>query len=563
MLCVSLCRPWFSSCITHVARRQLGSSSAVQQVISSEFEINTPKGNVATYILQNASQWSKHTAVECSVTGRSYTYSQLVDQVAKFGGVLQKMGIGPGDRVGVMMLNCLEYPIVFLGTLFIGAVPAVYNSSYTAEEVSKQLVDSGAKLVVGDEACWGALSVALRQMSRPAIPTILNFHSSPLPQGHPKLSQLLEDQNIPFADAVEVDETELAFIPYSSGTTGNPKGVKLSHGALSSSLEMLAHPSVSLIRQTSGNEQDSCLCYLPFFHIYGINFHLANAIKHGGRVVVVPKFDPSTYVSNLFKYKVRVIHTVPTVLNFLMQSPQVGPDTMTHVEAVLCGAAPVSHTAASSLAKKMDKHIQFVEGYGMTEVMITHMTPLGEDKVGSCGKCLPSVSTKIIDLQDGRLLGPNEQGELYIKTPSIMSGYDNNDKATQDTITEDGWVKSGDIGFYDEDGFFSVIDRSKELIKVKALQVAPSELEEVLLQHPKVVEAGVVGVPDERLGEAPRAYVVTSNPTTPNEIKEFVDTRVAPYKRLVGGVVFINEMPKNQTGKMLRKELRKMALSSL
>ncbi|KAK3856015.1 hypothetical protein Pcinc_037619 [Petrolisthes cinctipes] len=561
MLCFSFSRPWFSSSITHVARRQLGISSVVQQVISSEFEIDTPKGNVASYILENASQWSTHTALECSITGRSYTYSQLVDRVAKFGGVLQKMGIGQGDRVGVMMLNCLEYPIVFLGTLFIGAVPAVYNSSYTAEEVRNQLVDSGAKLVVGDEASWGALSVALHQISRPPIPTILNFDSSsPLPQGHPKLSELLEDQNIPFADAVEVDETELAFIPYSSGTTGNPKGVKVSHGALASNLEMLTHPTVSFSRQTSGNDQDAHLCYLPFFHIYGINIHMGIGLRYGCRIVVLPRFDSSTYVSNLFKYKVRVIHTVPTVLNFLMQSPEVRPDTMTHVEAVLCGAAPVSYTAATTLTKKIDKHIQFVEAYGMTEAMVTHMTPWGEDQLGSCGKCLPSVSTKIIDLQDGSLLGPNQQGELYLKTPSMMSGYDNNDEATQDNITEDGWVKSGDIGFYNEDGYFSVIDRSKELIKVKALQVAPSELEEVLLQHPKVVEAGVVGVPDERLGEAPRAYVVTSNPATPTEIREFVDTRVAPYKRLVGGVVFVKEIPKNQTGKLLRKELRKMAL---
>ncbi|KAG0711499.1 4-coumarate--CoA ligase [Chionoecetes opilio] len=199
---------------------------------------------------------------------------------------------------------------------------------------------------------------------------------------------------------------------------------------------------------------------------------------------------------------------------------------MASVQSILCGAAPVSLSSAETFTQKVDRRIFFQEVYGMTEVLMSHLNPINATRLGNCGKTLPNIKVKVVDIETGESLPANHEGELCFMSPSRMTGYINNEAATRETIDADGWVHSGDIVYYDADAYFTIVDRCKEFIKVKELQVAPSELEEVILQHPKVKEVGVVGVPHDRLGEAPRAYVVTSSPATEKEIQEDFETRL-------------------------------------
>ncbi|XP_045131852.1 4-coumarate--CoA ligase-like [Portunus trituberculatus] len=530
-------------------------SSTAEYIVSSAFpDIPLPTGNIATYLLETTKQWQTKIALECAVTGRNYTYGQVVDAVARWGGYLAMLGMQKGDRMAIMMLNYPEYILVMLGAISVGIPVTVINSSYTAEEVCHQLKDSDASLVVHDDATEKVIEAALTLLKKP-LRRVINTDASP-PAGIPSLRSLLQDSSLHLADPIEVSGTETALLPYSSGTTGKPKGVETSHNALSSNTEIYTHPNFFTSKSPTECHQDVFLCYLPLFHVYGILPIMMVALHTGVKVVTVPKFDIKAFVPLIVKHKVEMVHTVPPVLNFMIQSPDVNSESMKYVKTLLCGAAPVPQPSVKILQEKTDRSLFFQEGYGMTEVLISHITPTGFNHAPLC--ILPNVKCKVIDVETGKSLPANAKGEICLKSPSMMTGYLNNETATRATIDEDGWVHSGDIGYYDDSESFNIVDRIKELIKVKAMQVAPSELEEVLLQHPKVKEVGVTGVPHDRFGEAPRAYVVTSTPTSEKEIHEFMTSHVAPYKQLAGGVVFVSELPKTASGKILRRALREL-----
>lgn len=530
-------------------------SSIADRIVSSALpDIPLPTGNLATYILETTKRWPTKTALECDVTGRKYTYSQVVDAVARWGGYLATLGMQRGDRLAIMMLNCPEYMLVMLGAMSVGIPVTVINSAYTAEEVYHQLQDSDPALVVHDDITEKVVEAALTLLKKP-VRRVTNTDASP-PAGVPNLRSLLQDSSLHLADPIEVSGTETALLPYSSGTTGKPKGVDVSHNALTSNTEMYSHPNFFCAQSSTESHQDVFLCYLPLFHVYGIVPIMLAGLHAGVKVVTVPKFDIKTFVPQIVRHKVSVVHSVPPVLNFMTQTPDVNPESMKSVKYMLCGAAPVPKPSVKIIQEKTDSSIFVQEGYGMTEVVISHATPLDCSDAGL--RNLPNVKCKVIDVETGKSLPANAIGEICFKSPSMMTGYLNNEAATLATIDEDRWLHSGDIGYYDDKGSFTIVDRIKELIKVKALQVAPSELEEVLLQHPKVKEAGVTGVPHDRFGEAPRAYVVTSSPASEKEIHEFVASHVAPHKQLAGGVVFISELPKTDSGKILRRKLREL-----
>ncbi|XP_042213614.1 4-coumarate--CoA ligase-like [Homarus americanus] len=516
-------------------------------------------GNLTSYVLRNSSRWADKTATECAVTGRGYTYSQLVDRIARWGGMLTKLGIEKGDVVAVMMHNYPEYPIVILGATAIGAVVSTVNVSYTPGEVHGQLEDCGATLVVGDTLTEKTLAQAITLCKTPSV-VVINGPSSA--SGALDLQQIIEDTSVPFADPLEVFKEDVAVMPYSSGTTGKSKGVLISHHATISSMHIAANPNFFWGSETTDCNQESILCYLPFYHAYGLVPIMMVWLQMGAKLVCVPWFDPNTFVRDISQHKVKYLHMVPTILNFLNHSPTVTPEAMASVKAVMCSAAPTAPPAAATFKDRLGGNIFFQESFGMTEAGLVCNTAKGRERLGSCGHLLPHLSAKVIDTVTGEELPPNQDGEICFKSPASLSGYLNNPAATAETIDSEGWIHSGDIGSFDEEGFFRIVDRTKEFIKVKGNQVAPSELEGLILQHPNVVEVGVVGVPDDRLGEVPRAYVVTSAPTTQTEIKEFVEPKLALFKRLAGGVIFINEIPKTATGKLLRKELRKMALTA-
>ncbi|XP_045606794.2 uncharacterized protein [Procambarus clarkii] len=515
-----------------------------------------PQGNLVDLVFKNVSKWTNKTATECSVTGRSYTYEQLMEGVGRWGGLLAKLGVTKGDVVGIALPNCPEYPMILFGTLAVGATVTTINPVYTPEEISRQLSDSQAKLVVGDPQIETTLSEALRLYK---CPTHLVINGPSSTHGSLNLQKILDDPTIPLVDPVKLTGEEIAVLPYSSGTTGPPKGVSVSHNALSANTVRFSHPDIFGVRPTTETQQEAFLCLMPFFHVYGIVVLTICGLYEGAKLLTLPKFDSNTYIDLIYQHQIQTLHLVPPILNFLINSPKATPETMSHVKRIACGAAPVHPSAARALREKINSDAFFHEGWGMTEVLIASLVPNRLEKIGTIGKLLPDVTAKVVSLTTGEALPAHQDGEICIKTPSMMSGYHNNPKATAETIDSEGWLHTGDVGHYDEEGFFKIVDRTKELIKVKAFQVSPSELEDVIRQHPDVLDVGVVGVQHDRLGEAPRAFVVAKDNLKPDDIHRFLESRVAEHKRLAGGVNFVEALPKNSTGKLLRKELAKMS----
>lgn len=355
--------------------------------------------------------------------------------------------------------------------------------------------------------------------------------------------------------------TDVVAMPFSSGTTGPPKGVCLTHFNLVANCVQTAAPNVMpacLLDWVQHGEQEVTLAVLPFFHIYSMELIMLLNLRLGSKIVTLPKFEPETYLKALVQYKPTILHLVPPLVSFLAATPVVKAQHLTSVKVVTGGAAPFGPALIEMFMKKvMPNVIEFREGFGMTETSpLTHIQPSEGAVLGGCGCTVPNTIAKLVDTETGEIVGPGEQGELCVSGPQTMLGYYKNEGATGETIL-DGWLHTGDIATVDSSGQFTIVDRLKELIKVKGLQVSPSELEDLIRRHPGVLDVAVVGVPDERVGESPRAYVIRRNANVEEQsIVDYVAERVAPHKKLEQGVMFVESLPKNQTGKLLRRELK-------
>jgi acyl-CoA synthetase (AMP-forming)/AMP-acid ligase II len=306
---------------------------------------------------------------------------------------------------------------------------------------------------------------------------------------------------------------------------------------------------------------------LPFYHVFGMVGSIYATLHMGTNSIVLNKFTADNMLNTLRNFKPTILPVVPPLVHFLATGASVKTEDIASLRRVMCGGGSLPVAVANDFLgryKGMEAP-KLQEGWGMTELSPVGLSSRWENPViGKCGMPVPSTEYKIADLETGVALGPGEEGELWVRGPQVMKGYFNNEKATRQTIDEDGWLKTGDIAFYDNEQHFQIVDRLKELIKVKGLQVAPAELENVLLTHPGINDAAVVGIPHPTSGEVPRAYVVLNDKSlTSKQIAEFVQNVVAPHKKLDGGVEFTDIIPKSPTGKILRKEIRKMAFSSL
>lgn len=302
------------------------------------------------------------------------------------------------------------------------------------------------------------------------------------------------------------------------------------------------------------------LCFLgviPWFHAFGC-LTLLGVACNGVKLVLLPKFEEGLFLSCIENYKVTIIFMVPPLMVFLAKHPMVDAYDLSSLREVICGAAPLSKEVEDAVYKRIG--IQSIrQGYGMSETALSVLVQKDEiRKPGSVGSLNIGCWGKVIDPETGKSLGPNQPGELCFMGTQIMKGYINNEKATSETIDKEGWLHTGDIGFYDQDKQFFIIDRLKELIKYKGYQVPPAEIEGVLLNNPKIKDAAVIGVPDEDCGELPLAFIVKQDGVaiTEEEIIKYVSEHVSAAKRLHGGVRFIEEIPKNMSGKILRRELR-------
>lgn len=504
-------------------------------------DITIPAVSLTEFIFRSANGIQDKPALIDGPTGRTWTYALFADSVRRTAASLAKKGFKKGDVFGIFSTNCPEYAIAFHAVAMLGGINTTLNPLYTAEEAAHQLSDAGAKLLVTAPKFVEKARDAARQSK---IEELFVFGEA---EGATPFDSLLEsDGDVPH---VEINSHEdLVALPYSSGTTGLPKGVMLTHRNL-----------IANLRQMDGLDyfcrDDTLLCVLPIFHIYGMVVVLNMGLHLGATIVTMPRFDLEQFLGLIEKYRVTLSHIVPPIILQLARNPLVEQRDLSSLKMVFSGAAPLGEELSRECIQRIGCTIR--QGYGMTETSpVTHSSPAdpAKMKLGSVGPPAPNTECKLLDPATGSELGPNQEGELCVRGPQIMKGYLNNAEATARTIDGDNWLHTGDIGYADEDGHFFIVDRVKELIKYKGFQVAPAELEAILLTHPAVEDAAVIPCADDEAGEVPKAFVVTKVETSAEAIMDFVAARVAPYKK-IRFVEFIEQIPKSASGKILRRVL--------
>lgn len=523
---------------------------------SSLTDVNIPSVPIVDYILKGIEKHYDDTALVCGMTGRSYTYADVEKFIQKIGSALNKRGFRKGDVFAIISPNIPEYTIMYLGIAAIGGIITTANPLYTAEELARQLNNCQAKFVMTVPTFGDLVQQAVAK-----CPTIQESFIAGEVEGYTPMMQLAFDEGDKFP-TVSIQPDDVVCMPYSSGTTGLPKGVMLTHRNLCANIAQISHSGVGF----DFLPQQTLMNVLPMFHIYGMMVGMMLGLHRKIRTVTLPKFDPQMFIDALREYKPTCLPLVPPIISFLAKSPLMKSTDFDSVGYVICGAAPIGVTICDAFMKKIYPHrVDFLEGYGMTETSpVTLFNTRNGAKIGTCGIVMPNTEAKIVDIDSGESLGPMQPGELWVRGPQVMKGYFKNEEATRSTVDADGWLHTGDVAIYDENEYFSIIDRLKELIKVKGLQVSPSELENILLKHSGIQDAAVIGIPDERCGELPRAYIVRSNANlTEDEVAEFVEAQVAPHKAIKGGVEFVSAIPKTSTGKILHRTLRQQYLEQL
>lgn len=482
-------------------------------------------------------------------TGEELSAPLILKRSIKLARWLTSRGIKKGDSISINSENRLEFCLVPVATLFVGATFAPLNPDYTPLELKHVLNLSKPKLIFCSDRTIDKMVSVLPD--HPYIDILVLFGNVECKHKH--VTNF--DDIIRGADLEEIDDDyksvpldikdTVATILCSSGTTGLPKGVMCTHDNMAAYVDISRSIMGDLVE--NDDPSDAMMGLIPFFHSFGFMLMFLNLLR-GKKMVVLGKFKPKTFLESIEKFKVARMIVPPPVLLFLLKSPMVKNYNLSSIKEMRSGAAPMGKDMERELKEKFKVH-HVSQGYGMTETTLgVLVSPPGRSKIGSCGKIVPGMMAKVID-DCGKPLPAYKEGEICFKGPLIMKGYVGDPKSTHSTIDKDGWLHTGDVAYYDSDGYFFIVDRIKELIKYKAYQVAPAELEALLLTHPAIEDAAVIGLPNEEAGELPLAFVVKkpNKNITEQEVEKFVEDNVSPQKRLRGGVIFLNEIPKNPT----------------
>ncbi len=473
-------------------------------------------------------------------TGHEVTASTLMDRIRRFGGGLIERGYG-GKTVAIMATNHPDYPVVFHGIAFSGGTATTANPTYTARELTYQLTDSGAELLVTQP---DFLAIAREAIQGTGVREIITLGPA---EGTTDIDDFL---GAPLAGQVPVNvATHVVALPYSSGTTGLPKGVMLTHRNVATNVDQ----SITALDIRPG---EWTVAFLPFFHIYGQTLLMNIYLGRGARVITMPRFDLEQFLKLAQDYKTPRIWGVPPVAIALAKHPMVDEVDLSAVKYVFSAAAPADETLLLAIEARIGA--QGVQAYGMTELSpLSHVAPAENAKPGAAGVAVASTECRIVDPETLADRGLNEEGELWIRGPQVMKGYHNNPQATAETITGDGWLRTGDLALIDGDGELWIRDRLKELIKYKGFQVAPAEVEAALIDLADVADCAVLGKPDDEAGEVPVAFVVRTpgSTATGEDIRAALKGRLVSYK-VPAEVTFIDAIPKTASGKILRRELR-------
>ncbi len=501
-----------------------------------------PETDITSFVLERADQRGQKPALIDGSSGDELTYEALATAVRACAAGLAARGFGKGDVVGVFMPNLPEYAIVLHGAASAGGMCTTVNPLYTASELTHQMEDSGARFLFTVPAFAG---VAAEAAAASGVEEVFVVGEA---EGATPFSELLGDPAA--APEVEIDPaTDVAVLPYSSGTTGLPKGVMLTHRNLIANI-------VQSASQMDVSEDDVLIGCLPFFHIYGMTVIMNLGLSEGTTIVTMPRFDLEQFLDLVEGHSVSRAFIVPPIALALAKHPAVEGRDLSSIRQIKSGAAPLGPELSERLAERLDTFVG--QGYGLTETSpVTHMIPFrpGAGLAGSIGPPLPGTECRVVDPESGEDVAQGERGELWIRGPQVMQGYLNNPEATASTIDQDGWLHTGDVAVVDERGYFQIVDRLKELIKYNGYQVAPAELEALILTHEGIADVAVIGVPDEEAGELPKAFVVSTEDLDPDELMAWVAEQVAPQKR-IRLVEQVDEIPKSPSGKILRRVLR-------
>jgi acyl-CoA synthetase (AMP-forming)/AMP-acid ligase II len=501
-----------------------------------------PDVDVTSFVLEHAAERGEKPALIDGPSGRTITYAELGERIAAMRGGLVARGFSRGDALAIHLPNLPEYAVAFHAAASAGGRATTSNPLYTASELGHQLHDSAAKFLL---TAPPLLDAALPAAEKAGVEEVFVVGED---ERATPLAELLAAEPAPPAT---IDPgTDLAALPYSSGTTGLPKGVMLSHRNLVANL-------IQAVEPLGVNGDDTMVGCLPFFHIYGMTVIMNLGLRNGATIVTMPRFDLAQFLELIERKRVSVGFVVPPIALALARHPAVDGADLSSLRFLMSGAAPLGPELAEEVEARLGCMV--AQGYGMTETSpVTHTVPMDPDRnrPGTVGPPLRATECRLVDPESGADVPPGERGELWIRGPQVMQGYLGNEEATAATIDADGWLHTGDIAIVDEAGYYSIVDRLKELIKYKGYQVPPAELEALLLTHPAVADTAVVGVPDEEAGELPKAFVVVAagEELDHEELIAWVAERVAPQKR-IRLVEEIEAVPKSASGKILRREL--------
>ncbi|MGY0236387.1 AMP-binding protein [Longispora urticae] len=498
-----------------------------------------PETSVTTFVLQKADEYADRVAIVDVTGGNAYTYGQLASAVRHAASGLRARGFGKGDVLAILAPNVPEYPIAFHAAATAGGTVVVLNPLDTADEHAALLNDAGARLLV---TVPSEVDKARTLTPRTKLEEIIVFGAA---DGATPFAALLADDRTPPDPPIDPARDVVALV-HSSGSTGHPKGVMLTHR------NMVAKALLTSLVAPNG-EGERVLAVPPFHHAFGLTMMMNASLLDGATLVTMPRFEPEAFLRAVQDHRITRLYIVPTIAVLLARSPLVDRYDLSSLRSIVSGGASLDPQIARLVRERLGCHIS--QGYGLTEAMVSFMQLENPVTPGSVGRNAPNVECKIVDVTTGEELGRNLDGEILIRGPHVMKGYLNAEEATRDVLEPDGFLHTGDLGHVDDDGELFIVDRIKELIKYNGQQVSPVELEAVLMAHPKVADAAVVGVPDEATGELPKAFVVANGPATPEEIMAFVAERVAPYKK-VRRVEFVDQIPRTPVGKIERRTLK-------
>jgi acyl-CoA synthetase (AMP-forming)/AMP-acid ligase II len=504
-------------------------------------DVTIPNISLPDVVFADAARRADKPALIDGLSGRAITYGQLVGGARRVAGGLAARGLQPGEVFAIYLPNLPEYAVAFYGVLLAGGTTTTINPLYTVEELATQLQDADASYLL---TIPPFLDKAMAAAARSGVREVFVLGEA---AGATPFAALLASGHQPPQVAIDPYH-DLATLPYSSGTTGLPKGVMLTHHNLVANLCQL-QPVLDV------RPDDVVVAVLPFFHAYGQTVLMAATLWQGATLVTMPRFDLEQFLTILQDYRVTVAPVVPPILLALAKHPLVDTFDLSALRFVGSGAAPLGAELEEACGRRLGCVVG--QGYGLTETSsaLTVHPPLEAGiRHGSAGQLLPNTQAKVVDPVTGEVLGRNQDGELCFRGPQVMAGYLNRAQETAQVVDPDGWLHTGDIGHIDDDGYFWIVDRVKELIKYKGLQVAPAELEAVLVSHPRIADAAVIRVPDEAAGEVPKAFVVATAELAAQEVMGYVAERVAPYKK-VRQVEFVDQIPKSLSGKILRRVL--------